>query len=419
MFKFAHIADCHIGANRDPTLRGLELSAFRAAIDRCIEEEVNFILISGDLFHVNVPDMGVANEAVKKLREAKEAGIEIYAIYGSHDYSPNETSMIDVLDSAGLIRKVTKGRMVEGKLRLEFITDPGTGAKLAGLFARKRGIERDFFELLDRDSIEREKGFKVFAFHSAITELKPSYLARMDSIPLSLLPRGFDYYAGGHIHQHLLIRMPGYGTIGYPGALFAGYSRDLELSARGEKRGFYIVCFEEGVKDIKFVEIPVCQYVYVEYDANGKNSAEAQRELLKRLAELDVEGKLVVLRIKGELSGGKTSDINSARIRSLLIEEKGALYVSINRFALTSKEYVSMRVSGEDASTIENRLFRENVGAVKVSNSALKGEAGTNLAMELLKALRQPQKLNEAKKDYEDRILRETIDILQLKEVLG
>ena len=418
MFKFAHIADCHIGANRDQTLRYLELSAFRTAIDRCIEEKVNFILITGDLFHVNVPDMGAANEAVKKLREAKEAGIEIYAIYGSHDYSPNETSMIDVLDSAGLIRKVTRGRMVEGKLRLEFITDPGTGAKLAGLSARKRGIERDFFELLDREALEREKGFKVFAFHSALTELKPGYLARMESIPLSLLPRGFDYYAGGHIHQHLLAQMPGYGKIGYPGPLFAGYPRDLELSARGEKRGFYIVYFEEGVKDVRFVEIPVCQYVYVEYDANGKNSAEAQRELLERLAELDVEDKLVVLRIKGELSGGKTSDISSARIRSLLAE-KGALYVSINRFALTSKEYVSMRVSGEDATTIENRLFRENVGAVKVSNSALKGEAGAKLAMELLKVLRQPQKLNEAKKDYEGRILREAVEALQLREVLG
>ncbi len=418
MFKFAHIADCHIGANRDPTLRDLELSAFRAAVDRCIEERVNFILITGDLFHVNVPDMGAANEAVKKLREAKEAGIEIYAIYGSHDYSPNETSMIDVLDSAGLIRKVTRGRMVEGKLRLEFITDPGTGAKLAGLSARKRGIERDFFELLDREALEREKGFKVFAFHSALTELKPGYLARMESIPLSLLPRGFDYYAGGHIHQHLLAQMPGYGKIGYPGPLFAGYPRDLELSARGEKRGFYIVYFEEGVKDVRFVEIPVCQYVYVEYDANGKNSAEAQRELLERLAELDVEGKLVVLRIKGELSGGKTSDISSARIRSLLAE-KGALYVSINRFALTSKEYVSIRVSGEDATTIENKLFRENVGAVKISNSTLKGEAGAKLAMELLKVLRQPQKLNEAKKDYEERILREAVEALQLREVLG
>ena len=418
MFKFAHIADCHIGANRDPTLRDLELSAFRAAVDRCIEERVNFILITGDLFHVNVPDMGAANEAVKKLREAKEAGIEIYAIYGSHDYSPNETSMIDVLDSAGLIRKVTRGRTVEGKLRLEFITDPKTGAKLAGLSARKRGIEKDFFELLDREALEREKGFKVFAFHSALTELKPGYLARMESIPLSLLPRGFDYYAGGHIHQHLLAQMPGYGKIGYPGPLFAGYPRDLELSARGEKRGFYIVYFEEGVKDVRFVEIPVCQYVYVEYDANGKNSAEAQRELLERLAELDVEGKLVVLRIKGELSGGKTSDISSARIRSLLAE-KGALYVSINRFALTSKEYVSIRVSGEDATTIENRLFRENVGAVKVSNSTLKGEAGAKLAMELLKVLRQPQKLNEAKKDYEGRILREAVEALQLREVLG
>ncbi|MHA1333204.1 MAG: hypothetical protein ACTSPL_03915 [Candidatus Odinarchaeia archaeon] len=170
--------------------------------------------------------------------------------------------------------------------------------------------------------------------------------------------------------------------------------RDLELSARGEKRGFYVVYFEEGIKDISFVEIPISQYVYVEYDANGKNSAEAQREPLERLVELDVEGKLVVLRIKGELSGGKTSDISSTRIRSLLAG-KGALYVSINRFALISKEYVSIRVSVEDATTIEHRLFRENVGAVRVSNSTLKVELENLRKLE--RKLRRAEALIDAK----------------------
>ncbi|NIO36872.1 serine/threonine protein phosphatase, partial [Candidatus Bathyarchaeota archaeon] len=59
MYKFAHIADCHLGANRNPVLQKLESDAFEKAMTKSIEEEVDFIVISGDLFHSNIPDMGV------------------------------------------------------------------------------------------------------------------------------------------------------------------------------------------------------------------------------------------------------------------------------------------------------------------------------------------------------------------------
>ncbi|MGQ9782348.1 MAG: metallophosphoesterase family protein, partial [Nitrososphaeria archaeon] len=213
-----------------------------------MKEKVDFIIISGDLFHVNIPDMGVTNEAVKKMREVRDSGIPIYVIYGSHDYSPNETSMVDVLDSAGLIKKIVKGKVEEDRLKLEFFVDTKTGAKLCGISARKIGLEKNYFEILDRESLEKERGFKIFAFHSAITELKPDYLVGMESIPVSFLPQDFDYYAGGHIHQHVENKLLGYERIVYPGPLFAGYPRDFELSAKGEKRGFYIVSFDEKVK---------------------------------------------------------------------------------------------------------------------------------------------------------------------------
>ena len=416
MYKFAHVADCHIGASRDTVLQNIELTAFEKAMDKCVQEKVDFILVSGDLFHVNVPDMSAANKAVKKMREVRDNGIPIYVIYGTHDYSPNETSMVDILNSAGLIKKIVKGKVVGNKLELQFFTDPKTGAKLTGLSARKIGLEKDFFEILDREKLEKEAGFKIFAFHSALTELKPDYLAQMESIPISLLPKHFNYYAGGHIHQNFLTQLPGYEKIGYPGPLFAGYPRDLELSAKGEKRGFYIVSFKEKIEKVEFINVSVCDYIYFEYDASNKNSAEAQEELLKELDELDAENKFVVLRLKGELCGGKTSDISSTRIRNLLME-KGAVYVTINRFALSSKEYVGIRVVGEDMPTIESRLFRENIGAVKVSNEFLKEDAGTKLAIELLKVVRQGQKFNEAKKDYEERVRRDAIEILGLKEV--
>ncbi len=140
MFKFAHIADCHIGANRAPALETLELAAFSKAMEICVQEKVDFVLISGDLFHANLPDMHVANEAVKKMRQVKDAGIPIYVIYGSHDYSPNDTSIIDILESTGLIKKIVKGEDVDGKLRLGSVHGSEDESEARGNIGQKSGI---------------------------------------------------------------------------------------------------------------------------------------------------------------------------------------------------------------------------------------------------------------------------------------
>lgn len=413
MFKFAHLADCHIGANRAPVLEKLELAAFSKAMDICIGEKVDFVLISGDLFHANLPDMYVANEAVKKMKEVKDAGIPIYAIYGSHDFSPNGTSVIDILDSTGLIRKIVKGEDVEGKLELEVFTDPKTKAKLVGISGRKAGLEKNYFEILDRESLEKEQGFKVFAFHSAISELKPEFLAQMESIPVSLLPRGFDYYASGHVHRRAESGFTGHERVVFPGALFGGYPRDIEDSAKGEKRGFYIVSFDDKVEDVKFMEVSVCDFEYIEYDVTDRNSMQAKKDLMDKLGKIEAKNTIVVVKIKGELSGGKTSEISSSEIRELLTEN-GALDVIINRYGLISKDYSSVKVVGEDVPTIENRLLRENIGAVKVSLEELKADKGAKLAQDLLKVLRQEQKLNETKKGYAERIQKHALSTLGL-----
>jgi hypothetical protein len=403
MFKFAHIADCHIGANRDPVLEKLELAAFSRAMETCVQEHVDFVLISGDLFHANLPDMHVANEAVKKMKMVRDAGIPIYVIYGSHDYSPNATSIIDILDSTGLIKKVVKGEVVDGKLRLEVFTDPKTKAKLVGISGRKAGLEKNYFEILDREGLEAEQGFKIFAFHSAVSELKPELLAQMESIPVSLLPKGFDYYASGHVHKRTESGFPGYDRVVFPGTLFAGYPRDLEDTAKGEQRGFYIVYFDDIVQDVKFIEVSMCGFEYFEYDVTDKNSVQARKALLEKLGNIEVKDKIAVVKIKGTLSGGKTSEVSSSEIRDLL-KDNGALDVIVNRYGLSSADYTAVTVMGEDIPAVESRLLRENIGAVKVSVEELKADKGAKLAVELLKILRQEQRVNETKKDYEERV---------------
>ena len=71
-----------------------------------------------------------------------------------------------------------------------------------------------------KEALEKEEGFKIFMFHTALTELKPKELDKMDSAPVSFLPRNFDYYAGGHVHIVKEASLDGYKNIVYPGPLF-------------------------------------------------------------------------------------------------------------------------------------------------------------------------------------------------------
>lgn len=418
MPSFAHMADIHLGAHREPILQDLELRAFKLSFDECLRRKVDFILLTGDLFNVGIPDLGLVNEVVRKLRQMKENGIPVYAIYGSHDYTPTGTSIIDILDSAGLIKKITNGDYgPDGVLRLRFTLDAKTGAKLTGLSARKMGLETKLFERLDRRRLEEEKGFKIFAFHTAIEELKPPDLAGIEAIPLAKLPRGFDYYAGGHFHDSSLSHHRGYGPIVFPGALFPKDSKDLEKTVKGEGRGFFIVSFEKEIEEIERIEVKVFEGSFYEYDASGRKSSEIQGEIMEALKGIPVEGRVVLLKIKGELSQGKTSDIDFQAIRRFLLE-KGALFIHLNRQGLTSKEYALSLVPGEDMGSLEERLLKEALSQVTISEERLKGEGGLRLALELLKNLRVEAKPNEAKKDYEARLRRIALEILGLKEVM-
>jgi DNA repair exonuclease SbcCD nuclease subunit len=351
------------------------------------------------------------------MREVRDAGINIYAIYGSHDFSPNETSIVDILASAGLFQKIVKGEVIDNKLKLKFVTDPNTKAQLIGISGRTLGLEREYYEILDRATLERKEGFKIFAFHTALDELKPSSLALMESTPLSYLPKGFDYYAGGHIHTKIEGAFREYGVIRYPGTLFGYNFRDLEQNAKGGETGFFIVTFDDRVKEVRHIATCVCEYVFSEYDVTSRNSVQANEMLIKEVGNLSVKGKLVLIRIRGELAGGKTGDINFNQLRSIL-RQNGAVYVNINRYALSSKEYQAIRVEGRDIQEVEEKLLRENVKAVKISEAELKGEKGIQNAIALLGVLRHPKKSTEKKMEYDARMVKQAVGKLKLTEAM-
>lgn len=411
--RFAHLADCHLGAFRDDTLRELNIKAFENAIDKSVAEGADFIIIAGDLFHTNVPDMRVAERCARKLRQLKENGIEVFVLYGSHDYSPNEKSIIDVLRGAGLFNKLGGGEYVGEKLKLK--PSEFSGIPIVGLLARTSGLEKSDYEHLDTESLEALPNPKIFVYHSAIAEYRPSFLKDAECVPLSLFPKGFSYYAGGHVHERREVEENGYGTFVFPGHTFGADFRDLESDAE-EAPGFYIVDFENDSAKPHFVQIQIPEIILADFKAEGKGALELKEELYDWASGGNFNGKIVMLRVAGKLASGKPNEIELEKIRGIVLE-KGASVCVLNRGSLSSAERLAVQIgTGKSKEEIEKEIIGEFVSKASFKDDALLGSSGANLALNISNALKQEQRANETKDTYHRRVFSDARKIIDPAE---
>ncbi|MEZ0269705.1 MAG: DNA repair exonuclease [Nitrososphaeraceae archaeon] len=412
MYKFAHITDCHLGSWRNPKLRDLNLQAFEKSISISIKEQVDFILITGDFFDVNIPQLAPVKRAVEILKQARDSGIAVYMIYGSHDFNTANISMIDILHSAELFIKPTDFQTNTDSVILKFFVDKKTGAKITGISGRKVGLDREMYEKLDKKNLEMEDGFKIFLLHKGIQEILPLDMNFRDSLPISLVPKGFDYYGGGHIHKRVEKKING-SVIVYPGPLFGSSFQDLEETAKGEKRGFYIISFDKKILDCRFIEINLVDILYNEIVSSKWNSEKLEGEITKNISGLEVKNKIVLIKVKGKLLG-KRSNIDFGKF-SLDISNRGALMSFINTNNLSTDETKVIAVHSDNKFDIEREIFHESIKnfqsepalsdkVKKQINSKLTGKTGESISISLLEILRNEKLENENTSTYDDRI---------------
>lgn len=408
-FKFAHLADCHLDSWREPELKKVSLNAFLEALDICMDENVDFILIAGDLFHVASPDIDILRSAVLKLKEVRDKGIRIYVIPGSHDFSYSEKTMLKVLEAAGLFVNVSRGDVGEdGKIRLKFTVDDATGVKITGLLGRSGALEREYYENMDRESARKEEGFKIFMFHSAIDEYKPDFLKDISALQLSFLPKGFDYYAGGHVHERFERDEKGYGKIAYPGALYPVKFDELEKYKAG---GFFIVESDNVLKS-RFVKIESHKVVALNLSLDGLGAEKAKDKIMDALKGEMLMDAIVLLRLRGVLGSGKPTDIDMNSVAEY-VKNEGALIFKRSTTKLSSKEFeeINIEVKG-DIRQIEEDLINEHMGKIKIESKDEK-----KLTVELMGSFDSPKDEGETVDHYSERMLNGAKKVLRIEGV--
>lgn len=407
--RFAHFADIHIGSWADDRLAEASTKAFTKAVDICMEKAVDFILISGDFFNTSLPSIERLKEVTSKLKELADRKLPVYIIPGSHDFSPTGKTMLDVLENAGLFTNVMRGSTGgDGKITLKFTVDKETGAKITGIGGKKGMLDKHYYGQLLLDNIEKEPGFRVFMFHTAIEEFKPSGLDQMDAVPLAMFPKGFGYYAGGHIHRVFEREVAGYGLITFPGPLFPNSFDELELIGNG---GFYIVEVS-GSGGVTANHHPVIVHnVFAIYlDAEKKTPEEVTGELMASIEQKEFFNTVVLVRVAGKLRSGKTSDIGFRQFLEA-VYGKGAVYAAKNTSKLEGRDFEEIKVDYQSVEDVEQKLVAEHAG----QSRAFPVEKEKELAHKLLHILAKEKDEGETTADFERRVKDDFAKVLGMR----
>ena len=390
--KFAHMADVHLGSwNNHPDLREMPLTAFDMAMDMCIAEGVNFILIAGDLFDTSLPSLDILKGAVCKMKDCLDAGIPIYVVPGSHDFSPSGKTMLSVLEEAGLLQDVSM-KLVRDK----------SGVKIFGMPGKKGGLESHMYGDIDIGSLEKEDGFKIFMFHSAISE--HCTVKQMATIPLSYLPKNFSYYATGHLHETADIDENGFRIV-FPGSLYATTFDELERTAGSN--GFFMVTADDKSIRLEWKEVKVCEVETISMVVDEKKPNDVESEILNRIEQLELSGKILLIKVTGVLDG-KLSDIDF-RVVLKRAYERGARVVKKSA-KIETKELLIEAITPKG--DIETDIIEMYIDKMKLDGISIDDEK--ELILNLMNALKDEKAEGETNATFEERLKVNTKKVIGL-----
>jgi hypothetical protein len=389
--KFAHLSDCHLGGWRQPELQQLNIKSFEIAIKTCIEEQVEFILFSGDLFDSAFPPIEILKETFSEFRKLKDAGIKSYVIAGSHDYSVSGKTFLEVLEKAGFC-EICKYEEENNEIILKPCIYKSY--HIYGYPGKKSGLEvQDLKKIKIKEPYQ--DNFRILMLHTTIKEVAKEL--PIESIDLLELPKA-DYYALGHIHINFEKEINGNPVI-YSGPTFPNNFKELEELKMGS---FYIIDVEGYTKIIK-KEINLKEVELVEIEL--EDSLAGTEKIISELEKKELKDKIVLLKIYGTLNQGKPSDIKFQEIQDYL--KKAGVFCFLkntSKLEVKKTENLQIKLQTHEMEKVEEILIKEYE---KENPSIL-----NNLIFPLMEALSIERQEGEKNIIFEQRLIAETNKIL-------
>jgi DNA repair protein SbcD/Mre11 len=309
--KLVHAADLHLdsalaGLTRYESapadeIRGATRRAFINLVSLCLEERAALLVISGDLFDGDWRDISTGLFFAAQLNKLCEAGVQVVWIRGNHD------AVSQIRRSVRLPEAVIELLSERAETRVF----DRLGVAVHGRSFAKRDVTED----LAATYPARVAGaLNVGLLHTALEgrEGHGRYApCRVDT----LVNRGYEYWALGHVHQREVVHSEPY--VVFPGNLQGRHAREL-----GEK-GATLVTFDgDRISAVEHRALDVVRWAEVVVNAGNVQTFDdvigaAQLELSRAAAA--AQGRLLAFRV--EVTGATGLDAQLRAGRDKLTDE--------------------------------------------------------------------------------------------------
>ncbi|MCD8511180.1 MAG: exonuclease SbcCD subunit D [Bacillus sp. (in: Bacteria)] len=319
MIRFIHCADAHLGraiaAHGDMNsqfvekMRQAAYISFENIIDKALEEEVDFVLISGDVY--DHEKRSIKGEwFIKKQGERLQAKqIPLFIIHGNHDplgnRSTNNTNLSD--NNIHIFSSTVDAIPVE--------TKSGERVYIYGFSYPKKAFYENPVHMYQRK--EDEDAFHIAMLHGQ-EKMQEDHDPYAPFSVKELQEKGFDYWALGHIHKRQILSY--HPPVVYPGNVQGSTRKEL-----GEK-GAYVVTISKANTELDFFATAPIQWERVEVSIQELDSYD---NLLEQIEEVLTSFKttpkmfLIDLYIHGSgiLHDDLSDNVKQQELLSLLREE--------------------------------------------------------------------------------------------------
>ncbi|MDR2873133.1 MAG: DNA repair exonuclease [Methanobrevibacter sp.] len=241
--KFAHIADNHLGYSQYGLYPREEdvFEAFKENIDKIIEERVDFVIHSGDLFEMAKPSPHVLLVFQEALLKLKNANIDVFAIAGNHDIVMRRNTI-----SPQYLSKNLGLKLIDSKNPYYIYKDIFIG----GITYHSKPYKDDLINSLKNLSKQAENyERRILLLHQGIDKFLPwQYELELDEIP-----KNFNYYACGHVHNRIMADF-GDGKLAYPGSTEILKKNEV-IDYKKNGKGFYLVDISGNIPEIEAIDV--------------------------------------------------------------------------------------------------------------------------------------------------------------------
>lgn len=258
MVRFVHASDLHLDATfggvdaTDDKVAGAlsrsTLEAFDRVIDLCIEKEVDFLVIAGDLYNSADRSLGAELSFQRGMRRLADVGIPAFVVLGNHDPADGWSAGLELPDSVVVFSP-------EAVERREVIRDGEVVCAVYGRSFPTRQVTENFARGFSRS---KDDPLAVGVLHANVGGRE----GWDDYAPCAvddLRAAGMDYWALGHIH------LPG-RVSDDPPAAYSGSTQGLDPGEEGP-RGCNLVELDGGGATEEFFETASVLWRRIELEA--------------------------------------------------------------------------------------------------------------------------------------------------------